>query len=120
MAVNGISFGSHTVTGAYLPDVTHDERVREITESRRMLEEALDAPVEFIAYPVGGFSNDVKEIVRAAGYRAACATNRGHDRTGKDLYEIKRIRVKDTDAGLKLWIKLSGYYNLIRRTKEPF
>lgn len=120
MDADGIAIQSHTMTGAYLPGLRQDELLREVTESKRQLEARLGRTVDYIAYPIGGFSEDIKELVRQAGYKAAFATNRGYDRTGKDIYEVKRIRIKDSDGELQLWLKLSGYYNLFREKQKPF
>lgn len=120
MDAGGVSIASHVMTGAYLPDLTHEQAVHEITESKRILEMELGHPVVFLAYPIGGFSEEIKQIVRQAGYRAAFATNRGYDRRVKDPYELKRIRIKDSDGDAQLWLKLSGYYNLVRKSKNPF
>ncbi len=120
MDSDGIAIQSHALTGAYLPSLGHDELVRELTESKHRLEGRLGHPVEYIAYPVGGFSDDIKRLVRQLGYKAGFATNRGYDRTGTDIYELKRIRIKDTDGDFQLWLKLSGYYNLFREKKKPF
>ncbi len=120
MDADGIAIQSHTMTGAYLPSLGPDALVQELTESKHQLEVRLGHPVDYIAYPVGGFSDSIKQLVRRLGYKAGFATNRGYDRTGKDLYELKRIRIKDSDGDLQLWLKLSGYYNLLREKKKPF
>jgi peptidoglycan/xylan/chitin deacetylase (PgdA/CDA1 family) len=116
----GFSIASHTLIGAYLPDRSVAEQTRQLSESKRLLEQELGHPVDLFAYPVGGFSADIKARVRAQGYTAAFTTNRGYDRRSRDPFEIKRIRIKDTDDGLVLWFKLSGYYNLFRSAQAPF
>ena len=116
----GIRFGSHGLTQAYLPDLDEAQRRQEIADSRRRLREGLGEEVRFFCYPVGGFNDDIKRIVREAGYQGAMATNRGSDRWNRDVYEINRIRFSDQDTHpVKLWAKLSGYYNLFRKLKNP-
>ncbi len=121
MAASGITFGSHGLTEAYLPDCPAPRLKREIEDSKRILEEELGQTVKFIAYPIGGFNNGIKSQVRQAGYEAAMATNRGHDRFNRDPYEINRIKFSDKDnSDMILWAKLSGYYNLFRKLKNPY
>jgi peptidoglycan/xylan/chitin deacetylase (PgdA/CDA1 family) len=120
MNTNGIDIESHTLAGAYLPRLTHEQVVIQITESKRVLEDKLGHRIRFFAYPIGGFSEDIKQIVREAGYEAAVTTNRGYARVPRDLYELKRIRIKDSDGAFQLWFKLSGYYNFFRGSKKPF
>ena len=119
MAVGGITFGSHMRTEAYLPETHGGRLISEISDSKKKIEAELGRPVDFLAYPVGGFTEEAKQLVQKAGYRAAFTTNRGHDKTNRDLFELKRIRIKDADDELILKVKLSGYYNFFRRRKCP-
>ncbi len=116
---NGFKVGSHTRRHTYLPDVPPNEQEEEIINSKKILEEKLGRPVEFFSYPSGGFSESIKAIVKKAGYVGACATNRGYDRFNNDVYELKRIRINDDDIDLVLFAKLSGYYNIFRKSKNP-
>lgn len=121
MAQNGIAFGSHTRHHAYLPDLSAEKQRDEIAESKRILEEGLGVAVDYFAYPIGGFSEPIKQIVKEAGYKGAAATNRGYDRFNKDVFELNRVRFSDKDdRNDYLWIKLSGYYNLFRAAKKPY
>ncbi len=120
MTASVITMGSHTQSHQYLPDLTADEQLVEIVSSKWALEKKLGHPVDFIAYPIGGFSNEIKEMVKKVGYQAACTTNRGNDRLNKDVYELNRVRFNNKDNNcLYLWAKLSGYYNLFRTLKNP-
>ena len=118
MADNGITIGSHTVRHIYLPDLSTDSARREIVESKLVLEKMLGRPINFFAYPSGGFTNEIKTMLKEAGYKAAFTTNRGMDRFNHDLFELRRIRPKDGDGWFVLWMKLSGYYNLIRDSQK--
>ena len=121
MADNGITIGSHTRWHAYLPDLTPAEQKDEIFGSKQAIEQNLGFPADYFSYPIGGFSEEIKQLVKEAGYQGAAATNRGYDRLNKDVFELKRIRFGDKDGRNDyLWIKLSGYYNLFRETKDPY
>jgi peptidoglycan/xylan/chitin deacetylase (PgdA/CDA1 family) len=120
MLGHGITIASHLKKERYLPELSPQEQWEEISESRKDLEARLGRPVLFLAYPIGGFSESVKAMVSRAGYKLAFTTNRGHDGPKHDMYALKRIRIKDTDTDPLLWIKLSGYYNLLRRSRNPY
>lgn len=116
----GIEMGSHSRTHMYLPDYPSLELLRsEIAGSKTIIEEKLGKPVQYFCYPVGGFTQEIKELVKNVGYKAAVTTNRGFAKNNSDLYELKRIRIKDSDSEFDLWAKLSGYYNLFRKPKSP-
>lgn len=121
MLVNRITIGSHTRTECYLPDADENQLYDEIVNSKKILEERFSIKVDYIAYCKGGFSDQIKQMVKNAGYKAALTTNRGFDKTNTDLFEINRIRISDRDTNnIMLWAKLSGYYNLFRKTKSPY
>ncbi|MCM8793291.1 MAG: polysaccharide deacetylase family protein, partial [Candidatus Omnitrophica bacterium] len=76
--------------------------------------------VKYFSYPIGGFSEKIKGMLKKAGYSAGLTTNRGYDlRNLRDPYEINRISVRD-ESLLKFRIKVSGYYNLFRKGKRPY
>ena len=116
-----ITVGSHTQTHAYLPEVPEDVQRKEIAQSKKILENVFGEPVKYFAYPVGGFTDAIKDMVRAAGYEAACTTNRGFNRFNTDVYALKRIRFSSKDNTYRiLTVKLSGFYNLFRSEKPGY
>jgi len=117
----GFLAGSHTCHHVYLPKASLIRARDEIVNSKKVIEEHLGHPIEYICYPSGGFNHEIKRLVREAGYKAGMTTNRGKDRFDADLYELKRIHMSNTDdeySGIILWAKLSGYYNLFRKLKD--
>jgi peptidoglycan/xylan/chitin deacetylase (PgdA/CDA1 family) len=113
--------GAHTRHHVYLPTLSLVRAQDEIAGSKKVIEDHLGHSIDYFAYPSGGFSEDVKRLVKEAGYKAAVTTNRGKDKFNMDLYELKRIHMNNTDnkySGLILWFKLSGYYNLFRQAKD--
>jgi hypothetical protein len=63
-----------------------------------MLESMLDQPVNTIAYPYGGagdFNQDTLNIVREAGFKAACTTIGGFVTKNRDAVALPRCWVGD-------------------------
>jgi peptidoglycan/xylan/chitin deacetylase (PgdA/CDA1 family) len=105
----------------YLPDVHDQSRLEdEIMNSKKLLESNLEAEVDYFSYPSGGYTEEIKELVKKAKYRGACATNRGYDRFNTGVFELKRIRINNHDSPIVMWAKLSGYYNLFRNFKNSY
>lgn len=115
----GVTAGSHTLDHVYLPGAAKDVQRHQITESKKVIERNLGHSIDYIAYPSGGFTNDIKAMVQQAGYRGACTTNRGYTTLNRDIYELKRIRLKSNESNISLWMKLSGYYTLFKTPREP-
>lgn len=120
MLAGGIAFGAHTVNGAYLPSLKDEHELwYEISAPRGMILEVTGVDADYFCYPIGGFTDKAKELVKLARYKGACTTNRGFAELNKDVFELKRIKVKNTDTNkpLSFRAKLSGYYNLFRSRK---
>ena len=121
MLTNGIEVGGHTRRHAYLPGMLGKVLIEEVKGSKDWLEQELGVTTADFAYPAGGFTDEVKRVVRESGYESACTTNRGYDRFNHDRYELKRVRFSDQDNRVDyLWMKLFGFYNLFRGLKRPY
>lgn len=117
----GILAGAHTRHHVYLPTQTLEKARDEIAGSKKIIEDHLGHSIDYFCYPTGGFTEETKALVKSAGYKAAVTTNRGKDRFNIDLFELKRIHMRNADSqfsGFSFWFKLSGYYNLFRHFKK--
>lgn len=120
VAQDGMTVGSHTLHHAFLPLLSRGKIEHELVESKRIIEQQIGRPVSWLSYPVGGFTPEVQEVARTAGYRAACTTNRSGSRRTVDLFALRRIKMTELDRySLSLRIKLSGYYDIFRRLERP-
>jgi peptidoglycan/xylan/chitin deacetylase (PgdA/CDA1 family) len=119
MSNNRISIGSHGMSHSWLPDL-NEERLKDgIAGSKRILESKLNKEVNFYCYPGGGFNDKVKQIVKEAGYRGACATNPGKKYPKHDPYALKRLRISSTSDNLFVfWIETSGFYTWIKEHRD--
>jgi peptidoglycan/xylan/chitin deacetylase (PgdA/CDA1 family) len=86
-AARGIAIGSHTVSHPHLTALSDDDLRRELTESKREIEDRLRRPCEELAYPYGEHDGRVRAAARAAGYRRAYAL-RG---SRSDAYAAPRL-----------------------------
>lgn len=72
MHAAGMDIGSHTHTHSILSHLNAADQERELRQSRGILEDELDAPIDAVAYPVGRstcYSAATLACARAAGYR---------------------------------------------------
>jgi len=120
MSNNNISFGAHTKNHVYLPALKEKDILwDEIAGCKEIIESRIGTRVDYMSYPSGGFTEEIKTLVRKAGYKGACSTNRGHKVFNKpDPYELNRISIRDQDNPFSLWAKLSGYYNIFRKQRK--
>lgn len=106
MQERGCSFHSHTRSHASLPTLSDAGLADQLAGSRRALAELLGHPVDYIAYPFGHLDERVVAATRAAGYRAAFATQPGFNRQDVDRYRIRRLDVFGTDTSAMLLRKI--------------
>jgi len=121
MSRNNISFGAHTKNEIYVPSIKEEAVLRDETFGcKKLIEAKIDVPVNYFCYPTGGFTEQAKTVLKKVGFKGACTTNRGFAELNKDIYELKRIKIKnsDTNKPLSFWAKLSGYYNVFRAKKS--
>jgi len=121
MMSNGIDFGGHTSNEVYLPSVENRGRLwQEVAGCREDIKLNTGREAGYFCYPTGGFNEKIKDIVEKAGYKGACTTNRGFDKLNRDVYELNRIKITNSDMNKPFHFraKLSGYYNLFRSLKS--
>src|SRR5687767_7411047 len=90
----GMEVGSHGMRHPVLPGVETEALEEEMSNSRRVLSEALGEEVEGFCYPYGILDRASIQAVRRAGYAYACAAN---TRVEWSLYELPRTPVADRD-----------------------
>lgn len=99
MQKEGIEFGSHTVSHRVLMNVDDGQARKEIANSKVELEYILKDGVTYFAYPKGKknthYNETTKCLVREAGYTAAVCTDNGSVDGNSDLFELKRIGIRD-------------------------
>jgi peptidoglycan/xylan/chitin deacetylase (PgdA/CDA1 family) len=89
----GITFGSHTASHPILSKLSPAQLKREVSESKKTIEEKLGAPVKSFAYPVGrkqDLNVLAKTVLRETGYLCALTTIPGVNGHNQDLFELRR------------------------------
>jgi peptidoglycan/xylan/chitin deacetylase (PgdA/CDA1 family) len=105
LARQGHIVGSHTMTHPNMAYVSLQDAVREMTESKRHLEQQLKDAVAHFSYPCPALSPHWTEQTvaasRDAGYETAVTTDGGMARRGDNPLRLKRIRPTRTVEGLQ-------------------
>jgi peptidoglycan/xylan/chitin deacetylase (PgdA/CDA1 family) len=76
---------------------------REVDDSRQMLSEILNGPVEGFSYPYGDLDGPAVRAARRAGYRYAVATKK---QVECGIHDWPQTYVGDRDFPLRLGVKL--------------
>jgi len=106
----GAMIGSHSVDHHRLTAIPRSDVDRQLSESKSEIEEKLGIDCEFFCYPNGSADKFVRERVRRAEYRAAVTTVHGLNKTGDDLYTLKRYPMPRSPDPQKNLLRLSGIF----------
>lgn len=122
MHTYGIEFGGHSRTHVSMSELTREQAIDEISGCKQDVESMLQTPVISFCYPFGGINEQVKQIVKEAGYKYGIATKKGPNRMFDDLFQIKRIDVSYRTGLSRFKTKVSGFYfepSLFQRIINP-
>lgn len=110
----GIEVGSHGLNHKRLSLLSNSEMMKEVYDSKVMLEDMLGTPIKSFSYPHGGrrdYNKYTVEAVKKAGYETAVTTRFGRFNCLKERFELKRIIISPTDTLEVLKAKLLGRYD---------
>ncbi len=109
----GIELGAHTVTHPDMSLLDHAGCVREMTESRRVLQDRFDVPALTFAYPFCRYGSEAIAAAREAGFVAAVTCE---GRGGWDPYELRRAMITGKDGVPSFVLKLAEVYHPLWRS----
>lgn len=105
--------GGHSITHADFSKLSSQEKLLELSQSRRSLMDTFDTPVDSYAYTFGIYDAEDKALVEQLGYHCAVTTEEGvSENLEAERYTLKRVKV----AGKKdfLRFRLSLRLGLLR------
>jgi peptidoglycan/xylan/chitin deacetylase (PgdA/CDA1 family) len=97
----GISFGAHTMSHPAVSQLEPSAFDMELRQSRRLLEEALGAPMPDFAYPFGKTTDQspaAEEFLARCGYRSAVTTIEGYNTPNSNPFGLRRLQIDDADS----------------------
>lgn len=90
MSKEGWQIEAHTLSHPKLNELTAKQVENELRKSKRQLEELLNHPVDYLAYPFGNYTEQVIQETKAAGYLMGFTTERGWAKE-KEPYLLQRV-----------------------------
>ncbi len=117
LASLGMSIGSHTLTHPVMSQQSSESAWREISESRRLLQQAIGEPVWALAYPFGDpASVGAREIQMAAqaGFECGFINTGGGFGASLPRYALPRVHVASAMTLTEFEAHVSGFYRELR------
>ena len=107
----GMNIGSHSLNHKDLTKISNNEVSTEISESKKILEDAFLVNIDNFCYPYGKLNEAIVREVKKSGYKKAFTTKRGlYNKLNTNPYEINRIPVSRGVSKFKFWLKTKTIY----------
>lgn len=121
MAQNGIEFSAHTVTHPHLTQISLEAAKKEIEDSKIAVSSQLSAvsskPIAF-CYPYGDYNDEVKKLIKEAGFDCAFTIKPGMNKGNCNLLELKRTEISGKDSLFDFKKKLAGGYEILHKLAQ--
>lgn len=95
---NGWSIQSHGYTHVRMNSLAIPDIVKEVTVSKKLIEENLGTQVDSFAFPYGIYTNNVITQLKAAGYQFAYSVHSGKLFPYARRYRLPRIEINNMDT----------------------
>jgi peptidoglycan/xylan/chitin deacetylase (PgdA/CDA1 family) len=114
-----IGLGSHSVSHPHLAQLSADAMRREMTESRRRIEEETGVNVRWFSYPggiarYGDHSDETRRALVALGYAGGLVSEIGRNSVSADPFRLRRLSIEAPDTLGSFRAKVTGAYSFVR------
>jgi len=95
------TFGSHGMVHISMRQLSKDETIKDLQESKQILEQHLQKNVDYFAFPFGqrkDFGCATPELLQEIGYKAAFTTLWKRNNLHENPYRLRRVEVRPTDS----------------------
>jgi peptidoglycan/xylan/chitin deacetylase (PgdA/CDA1 family) len=116
-----IDFGSHTNTHIYLDEINNHEIIKDIYNSKIIIEEKTNKKCKYFSYPGGKYIKNIEKILSDLNFEAAVTTKMGGCKRNDNLMFLNRVDAAYTAIDKKfsfyrLASLCSGVYNNIYKS----
>ena len=109
LRAEGWEIAGHTRTHPRLAELPDDIALAEILQGKQAIQDQLGAPITTFCYPYGSLNARTPDLVKQAGYIAACTTSSGLASPTRNPYLLPRVKIayRDGVAGMlyRMWIR---------------
>jgi len=88
-----VLIGNHTLNHHALPSLNKEDEYNQIVSARQIIEEHINRPVLYFAYPYGGVNKVAEQILKEDSFLGAVLTTNLHPQCLGLPYEFSRIRI---------------------------
>jgi peptidoglycan/xylan/chitin deacetylase (PgdA/CDA1 family) len=118
-----VSFGSHSISHGIITGYSPDRMREELLFPKQVIEEKTGVPCTLFAYPNGAegdFSDESKKVLIELGYTCGLTTVKGANDSHADIFELKRIGIRNSMTFPEFVMAVSGATKLLLKMKRVF
>lgn len=101
MSENNMRFGGHTHNHPMLSHLNYEEQLKEITESKKILEKNLKMKIKTFSYPYGNFNDSTIKILKQNGFLCGITTDTGIN-IGRHINKFELLRLDTNDLPINI------------------
>ena len=98
MSDYGIDIQGHTITHPHLNQLSYEEQLKELKESRQIISNITGKEVFALAYPYGDYNEDTLKATKEAGYKMAFTIKNGKADRNDGILTLDRIYVNSLET----------------------
>ena len=91
MAAQGMDIQPHSCTHPHLTQLSRDEMIREIRDSRHRIEEVVKREANIFCYPFGEFDGACMDVLSRLEFEGAVAIEFGRRNSCENIYALQRV-----------------------------
>lgn len=108
MDENGVAIESHTVYHDKLSQLTYEQQLKTLKDSKEVLAKTLNRKVDYICYPYGMYNNQTVKAAKEAGYTMGFTTVGGWADKHDGIYTLNRVYINAFDSMDKFIFRLNN------------
>lgn len=102
--------GSHGFSHEKITQLSNQDAIKELSESKKSLEQEFNKPVNVYAFTYGITDNNSAQLAQSTGYEYAVNTDTGGLLLEEEPYSIFRVNVFPDESSWSLFKKTSAWY----------
>jgi len=115
-----VSIGSHTISHGIVTKFSTEKMREELSLPKQVIEKHTGVPCTLFAYPNGApgdFSGQSRKVLIDLGYSCGLTTVKGKNDRHADVYELRRLAVKNNVTSGEFAMAVSGATECLLRAK---
>ena len=105
------TIGSHGLRHVKLDSIPYDLQLKEISESKEILQKITSKEIDSMSFPHGSYNDDTLNILTKLKYQFSACSKKGFNTSETDKFQLNRSEIVASDKIIDLKRKIMGFYD---------